>query len=314
MKRIFKPYISKRHQLAVSIRRNWGLYLLLLPALTLTICFAYIPMYGILIAFKDFKPSLGITGSLWADPWFKYFLKFFKSFQFSTTIRNTLLINLYSLVVGFPLPIFLALMINQMRAKRFKKIFQTITYMPHFISTVVMVGIILLFLSPSSGVIGNIYSLFDVNAPNLMANAAAFPSIYVWSDVWQHIGWDSIIYIAALSSVDPTLYEAATVDGANRWQKLLHIDLPMLIPTAAILLILRIGNLMSIGFEKVYLMQNDMNLSTSEVIATYVYKIGIISAQYSYSAAINMFNTIVNFILLIMVNLVLKRVCKQSLW
>lgn len=314
MKRIFKPYISKRHQLAVSIRRNWGLYLLLLPALTLTICFAYIPMYGILIAFKDFKPSLGITGSLWADPWFKYFLKFFKSFQFNTTIRNTLLINLYSLVVGFPLPIFLALMINQMRAKRFKKIFQTITYMPHFISTVVMVGIILLFLSPSSGVIGNIYSLFDVNAPNLMANAAAFPSIYVWSDVWQHIGWDSIIYIAALSSVDPTLYEAATVDGANRWQKLLHIDLPMLIPTAAILLILRIGNLMSIGFEKVYLMQNDMNLSTSEVIATYVYKIGIISAQYSYSAAINMFNTIVNFILLITVNLVLKRVCKQSLW
>jgi putative aldouronate transport system permease protein len=314
MKRIFKPYISKRHQLAVSIRRNWGLYLLLLPALTLTICFAYIPMYGILIAFKDFKPSLGITGSLWADPWFKYFLKFFKSFQFSTTIRNTLLINLYSLVVGFPLPIFLALMINQMRAKRFKKIFQTITYMPHFISTVVMVGIILLFLSPSSGVIGNIYSLFNVNAPNLMANAAAFPSIYVWSDVWQHIGWDSIIYIAALSSVDPTLYEAATVDGANRWQKLLHIDLPMLIPTAAILLILRIGNLMSIGFEKVYLMQNDMNLSTSEVIATYVYKIGIISAQYSYSAAINMFNTIVNFILLITVNLVLKRVCKQSLW
>lgn len=147
-----------------------------------------------------------------------------------------------------------------------------------------------------------------------MANAAAFPSIYVWSDVWQHIGWDSIIYIAALSSVDPTLYEAATVDGANRWQKLLHIDLPMLIPTAAILLILRIGNLMSIGFEKVYLMQNDMNLSTSEVIATYVYKIGIISAQYSYSAAINMFNTIVNFILLITVNLVLKRVCKQSLW
>jgi len=314
MKRIFKPYISKRHQLAVSIRRNWGLYLLLLPALTLTICFAYIPMYGILIAFKDFKPSLGITGSLWADPWFKYFLKFFKSFQFNTTIRNTLLINLYSLVVGFPLPIFLALMINQMRAKRFKKIFQTITYMPHFISTVVMVGIILLFLSPSSGVIGNIYSLFNVNAPNLMANAAAFPSIYVWSDVWQHIGWDSIIYIAALSSVDPTLYEAATVDGANRWQKLLHIDLPMLIPTAAILLILRIGNLMSIGFEKVYLMQNDMNLSTSEVIATYVYKIGIISAQYSYSAAINMFNTIVNFILLITVNLVLKRVCKQSLW
>jgi len=297
-----------------SVCRNWGLYLLLLPALTLTICFAYKPMYGVIIAFKDYKPSLGITGSPWTDPWFKYFLKFFKSFQFDTTIRNTLLINLYSLLVGFPLPIILALIINQMRARRFRKVFQTVTYMPHFISTVVMVGMIMLFLSPSSGLIGSIYRLFGQEAPNLMAKASAFSSIYVWTDVWQHVGWDSIIYIAALSAVDPTLYEAATVDGASRWQKLRKIDVPMLVPTAVILLILRVGNLMSIGFEKVYLMQNDMNLRASEVIATYVYKIGIISTQYSYSAAINMFNTIINFILLITVNQVSKRVSENSLW
>lgn len=297
-----------------SIRRNWGLYLLLLPAVTLTLCFAYKPMYGIIIAFKDFKPSLGITGSDWARPLLKYYMKFFKSFQFGTTIRNTLVINAYSLLVSFPMPIALALMINQMKAKRFKKAFQTITYMPHFISTVVMVGIVLLFLSPGSGLIGNLYRLFGQEAPNLMSKAGAFSSIYVWSDVWQHVGWDSIIYIAALSAVDPELYEAATVDGASRLQKLWNIDVPMLIPTAVVLLILRVGNMMSIGFEKVYLMQNDMNLRTSEVIDTYVYKIGIISAQYSYSAAINMFNTVINFILLITVNEISKRVSENSLW
>ena len=297
-----------------SIRRNWGLYLLLLPALVLTICFAYKPMYGVIIAFKDFKPSLGITDSPWADPWFKYFLKFFKSYQFSTTIKNTLLINVYGLLVAFPLPIILALNINQMHAVRFRKVFQTVTYLPHFISTVVMVGMIMLFLSPSSGLIGNISALFGQTAPNLMAKAGAFTSIYVWTDVWQHVGWDSIIYIAALSAVDPTLYEAATVDGASRFQKLLKIDIPMLIPTAVILLILRVGNMMSIGFEKVYLMQNDMNLSASEVISTYVYRVGIISTQYSYSAAINMFNTIINFILLITVNQISKRVSENSLW
>lgn len=221
---------------------------------------------------------------------------------------------LYSLAVGFPLPIILALIINQMRAKRFKKVFQTITYMPHFISTVVMVGLIMLFLSPGNGLIGNIYKIFGAEAPNLMAQSSMFSSIYVWSDVWQHLGWDSIIYIAALSSVDPSLYEAATVDGASARQKIWHIDVPMLLPTAIILLIMRVGNLMGMGFEKVYLMQNNLNLSSSEVIATYVYKMGITSAQYSYSAAINMFNTIINFILLITVNQVSKKVSSNSLW
>ncbi|NJP40291.1 sugar ABC transporter permease [Oscillospiraceae bacterium HV4-5-C5C] len=304
---------SRSHRVMLSIRKNWGLYLLLLPALVLTICFAYIPMYGVIIAFKDFKPAQGILGSRWADPWFKYFLKFFKSYQFKTTISNTLLINIYSLLVGFPLPVVLALMINQLSNQRFRKGFQTITCMPHFISTVVMVGMIMLFLSPGSGILGNLYRLAGKEAPNLMASATAFPSIYVWSDIWQHVGWDSIIYIAALSAVDPTLYEAATVDGASRWQKVVAIDLPMLIPTMIILMILRMGNLMGLGFEKVYLMQNDMNIRASEVISTYVYKIGILSAQYSYSAAINMFNTIINFILLLAVNQISKRLSSTSL-
>jgi putative aldouronate transport system permease protein len=299
---------------AKQIRRNWGLYLLLLPALLLLICFTYKPMYGVIIAFKDYQPALGITGSLWADPWYKYFTKFFKSYQFAPTIKTTLIISFYSLIVTFPLPIILAMLLNQMRAKRFKKAFQTISYMPHFISTVVMVGLIMIVLSPSSGIIGGICKLLGVEAPNLMSNAGAFSSVYVWSEVWQNTGWDSIIYLAALSAVDPTLYEAATVDGANRWQKLRYIDIPMILPTASILLILRLGGVMNVGFEKVYLMQNNLNAMSSEVISTYVYKIGLLSAQYSYSAAINLFNTLINFILLIAVNWFSKKISDNSLW
>ncbi|MEG1875719.1 MAG: ABC transporter permease subunit, partial [Angelakisella sp.] len=311
---------SKLHRmrhggLVASLRKSWGLYLLLLPALILLICFSYLPMYGIIIAFKEYRPALTITGSPWANPWYKYFLKFFKSFQFKATIKNTLMLNLYSLAIAFPIPIIIALFVNQMRAKRFRKIFQTVSYMPHFISTVVMVGMIMLFLSPNSGLFGSICRILGVESPNLMGKSSAFYSIYVWSDVWQHAGWDSIIYIAALSAVDPTLYEAATVDGASRRQKLWHIDIPMLLPTVVIMLILRVGNLMSLGFEKIYLMQNDMNLSASEVISTYVYKVGImLSTQYSYSAAINMFNTVINFILLVSINQISKKVSENSLW
>lgn len=312
MKQIQSKLNTKRYLLSIS--RNWGLYLLLLPAFVLTLIFAYRPMYGVLMAFKDYKPSLGIMGSPWTEPWYKYFERFWKSFQFKNTIQNTLIINLYSLVAGFPLPILMALIVNQMQAKRFKRVFQTITYMPHFISTVVMVGILLIFLSPGSGLIGNIYALFGATAPNLLASPKAFYSVYVWSDIWQHVGWDSIIYLAALSSVDPSLYEAATVDGASRWQKIKHIDFNTILPTAVILMILRMGSLMGLGFEKVYLMQNDLNLMGSEVISTYVYKMGIISTQYSYSAAISMFNTIINFILLIAVNQVARRMSESSLW
>jgi len=271
-------------------------------------------MYGIIIAFKDYRNSLGIIGSPFAEPVFRHFIRFFNSFQFWIIIRNTLAISFYSLLAMVPLPIIMALILNQMRVKVFKRVFQTISYLPHFISTVVMVGMIIIMLSPSSGLIGQIYRLFGAQAPNLMGMAGAFSSVYVWSDVWQHTGWDSIIYLAALSAVDPSLYEAAVVDGANRWQRIWRIDFPMLLPTACILLIIRAGNILNVGFEKVYLMQNNLNLSASEIISTYVYKIGIIGNQYSYSAAINLFNTLVNLTLLLVVNRISKKISETSLW
>ena len=276
--KITKNSTNQKLSIWIRIRRNWGLYLLLLPAVVLLICFTYRPMYGVLIAFKDYKAVDGIIGSQWATPWFKYFKKYFDSYQFGATIKNTLSITLYSLAV-FPIPIILALGINQMRNGRYKKIFQTVTYMPHFISTVVMVGLITLLLSPGSGVFGAICNALGFDAPNLMGKAGAFKHLYVWSDIWQHAGWDSIIYIAALSGIDPSLYEAATMDGATKLQKIRYVDIPMLIPTAVIMLIMRVGGIMSLGFEKVYLMQNDLNLSSSEVISTYVYKIGVVNTQ-----------------------------------
>ena len=296
------------------ISRNWGLYLLLLPSLVLLILFAYKPMYGVVIAFKNYKNSLGILGSPWAEPLFKNFQRFFNSYQCEATIRNTLRLSLYSLAVGFPIPIILALMINQITAMRFRRTFQTILYLPHFISTVVMVGLLLIWLSPSSGLVGAFYRLLGKNAPNVMTSASGFPSIYVWSDVWQHSGWDSIVFLAALSSIDPTLYEAATVDGATRWQKMRYIDLPLLMSTACIMLILRAGNLMNVGFEKVFLMQNDLNMSTSEIIATYVYKMGLRNSQYAVSTAVNLFNNLVNFVLLLLVNCVTRKLGETSLF
>lgn len=294
------------------IRRNWGLYLLMLPAIVIFICFTYLPMYGIVIAFKDFRPALGIMGSKWAG--LKYFERYFSSYMFSSTIINTLVISLYTIAVTFPLPIVIALMCNQMYAKRFKKFFQVSTYLPHFISTVVMCGMIILFLSPSSGVIPKLCAMVGIKTGDLMGNAEAFSSIYVWTEAWQHVGWDSIMYIAALSAVDPQLYEAAVVDGANKWQKMRYIDIPMLIPTAITLFILRTGSVMSVGFEKVYLLQNDLNIGASEIISTYVYKMGLKSNQYSYSAAIGLFNNVVNFILLLSVNFIAKKMGDTSLF
>lgn len=295
-----------------KIKRNWGLYLLMLPAIIIFICFTYMPMYGVIIAFKNFKPAQGIWGSEWVG--FKYFERYFSSYMFGNTIKNTLLISIYTIVVTFPLPIFLALMCNQMYAKGFKKFFQVSTYLPHFISTVVMCGMIILFLSPSSGVIPKLCSLVGIQTGDLMGKAEAFSSIYVWTEAWQHVGWDSIMYIAALSAVDPSLYEAAVVDGANKWQKMRYIDIPMLIPTMVTLFILRSGSVMSVGFEKVYLLQNDLNIGASEIISTYLYKMGLQSNQYSYSAAIGLFNNVVNFILLLSVNQIAKKMGDTSLF
>lgn len=308
----------RAEQTAVRKRRVWlrlkqssPLYLLLAPAVIVFLIFTYAPMYGVVIAFKDYKPAEGIWGSEWVG--FANFLTFFRSYQFWPTIRNTLVISLYTIAVTFTLPVLLALMCNQMHALRFKKFFQVSTYLPHFISTVVMCGMILLFLSPSNGMIAKVLELVGIELPNLMGSAAAFPHIYVWSEVWQHLGWDSILYVAALSAVDPTLYEAATVDGATKFHKVLYIDIPSLIPTITIMFILRMGSVMNVGFEKAFLLQNTLNGSTSELISTYVYKIGLVKSQYSLSAAIGMFNNVINMILLLAVNAISRKFSENSL-
>ena len=291
-----------RRAILSRIRQNWGLYLLMLPAIAIFICFTYLPMYGVIIAFKDFRPAMGIWGSKWAG--FKYFERYFNSYMFANTITNTLVISLYTIAVTFPLPILLALMCNQMYARKFKKFFQVSTYLPHFISTVVMCGMIIMFLSPSSGIIPKLCAMAGVQTGDLMGSAKAL----------QHVGWDSIMYIAALSAIDPQLYEAAEVDGANKWQKIWAIDIPMLVPTMITLFILRCGSILGVGFEKVYLLQNDLNISNSEIISTYLYKMGLKSNQYSYSAAIGLFNNVVNFVILVLVNGISKRISETSLF
>ena len=296
-----------------AIAKNWGLYLLIAPSFILLLFFTYFPMYGVQIAFKDYNLMAGITRSPWADPWYKYFQRFFNSYQSELVIKNTLLLGLYSIAAGYPIPILLGLLINQMRPGKFRRVYQTVTYIPHFISTVVLVGMLNIMLSPSSGLIGALYKLFGAQAPNLLASPGLFPSLYVWSDVWQNAGWDAIVYLAALASVDPNLYEAATVDGAGKRQKMLYIDLPMLLPMSCVMLILRAGGIMNVSFEKAYLMQNDLNLSVSEMISTYVYKLGIINSQYSLSAAVNLFNTLVNLALLLLVNQITKRLGDTSI-
>lgn len=282
------------------LNKSKALYLLMLPSIVIFILFTYIPMYGIVIAFKNFKPALGIMGSEWVG--MKNFQQYFNSYQFWPTIKNTLVISLYCIAVTFPLPIILALLCNQMMAKRFKKFFQVATYLPHFISTVVMCGMILLFTSPRNGIIAHLVGYLGITFPNVMGQASAFPTVYVLTEAWQHVGWDSILYVAALSSIDPTLYESATMDGASKLQRMFHIDIPLLLPTASIMFILRMGSVMSIGFEKVYLLQNNLNQASSEIISTYVYKMGLISSQYSLSAAIGLFNSVINLVLLLVVN------------
>lgn len=294
------------------IKKNIPLYILLLPSAVLLFCFSYLPLGGLVMAFQDYSPALGIMGSPFVG--FKHFIQFFKSYQFPITLKNTLVLSLYGLLVGFPLPILLAIMCNQMKDKMFKKVFQVITYLPHFISTMVMCGLILIILSPSNGLIANILGLVGIEMPNLMADAGAFKHVYVWTDIWQHLGWDSIIYLAALSSIDPTYYEAATVDGATSLQKIRYVDIPMLLPTAMVLLIMRAGSILGIGFEKVYLLQNAQNTMASEIISTYVYKMGLQGGQYSLSTAIGLFNTVVNVAVLLLVNYISKKTTDTSLF
>ena len=309
------PQPPSTGKLSVRIRNRWQLYIFLLIPVAQVLIFKYWPMLGLQIAFKNFDYRLGIWGSAWVGT--KHFQRFLNSYQFSRVVGNTLRLSLYSLLAGFPLPVIFALLLNAMPLKKYKKIVQTVTYMPHFISVVVMVGIITQMMNIHVGLYGQLYkSLMGKNAPDVLGMASAFPHMYVWSGIWQNIGFNSIIYVAALSSVDPELHEAAEMDGANRFSRLIHIDLPTILPTASIMLILACGNIMSVGFEKAYLMQNTLNISRSEVISTYVYKIGIASGggNFSFGTAVGLFNSVVNFILIVLVNLISKKLGGNSLW
>ena len=274
--------------------------------------FKYVPMANAVIAFKDYNVVKGI----WESPWvgFKHFALFFNNPAFWTLMKNTLGLSIYGLAVGFPIPIILAVCLNEIKDGFFKRVVQLVTYAPYFISTVIMVSMMMLLLSPRLGVVNVALSTFGFKQINFLGIPNFFSSLYVWSGVWQFAGYSAIVYLAALSSVDPQLYEAAKIDGASRIQRIFNIDLPGIMPVAVIILILNVGNLLGVGFEKVYLLQNPLNLSTSEVIATYVYKIGLLNANFSFATAVGLFNSVINMILLIAVNAFAKRISDTGLW
>lgn len=306
-----KPSLFKKKETALApahrkplkqrLVENWQLYLLLLIPLAVTIVYKYWPMYGIQIAFRDFTASRGIWGSEWVG--FEWFERFFSSPNCGRMIVNTVLISLYSLLWSFPVPIILALALNQLRFHKLKRVVQTVLYAPHFISTMIICGMLRVFLSPSGGLI----NLLLGTSIDFINQSSMFRTIYIASGIWQEAGWGTIIYLATLSSVDTALYEAAKVDGASVFQRILHIDLPALVPMAVLQLILSASNLMNVGFEKIYLLQTDLNKPVSDTIAVYVYEQGILGAEYSYSTAIGLFNTAVNIVLLIVVSRIAKK-------
>lgn len=292
--------------------RNRAFYVMVLPALVFFAIFSYWPMYGLQIAFRNFSFAGGITGSKWVG--MKWFNLFFMSNQFPIVVRNTLALSLYEIAVGFPMPILLALIMHNVPNQKFRRVAQTATYMPHFISVIVLVGMMSCMFSINSGWVSTIVRFFGGTPANLMGEAKYFRHVYVWSGVWQQMGWNSIIYLAALTSIDPGLHEAAMIDGAGKLRRIWHVDLPGISGTIAIMLIMKFGHMMSMGFDKVFAMQNDLNLSVSEVITTYIYKIGLQSYKYSYSTAISLFNNIINFTMLVLVNKVSNKVSGSGLW
>ena len=303
------------------LRRDWNMnkwkYIMIIPVLVYLVLFCYKPMYGLIIAFKDYKITRGIAGSSWADPWYKWFLNFITDPYFPRVIKNTFLISGLTILFGFPTPIILALLINEVRNKAFKRTVQTITYMPYFISTVVMCGIIKVFCM-QDGLFAQIATALGGVAENYLANPKYFRTVYVVSDIWQKIGWDSIIYLAALSAIDQEQYEAARVDGANRFQQMLHITLPGLMPTIMILFILRMGNILNVGYEKILLLYNATTYEVTDVISTYTYRLSFPtsggSPMYSKSTAIGLFNTLVNVVFLMITNEISKKATESSLF
>lgn len=304
-----KHYANSKGQ---AVMRHKWLYIMMILPLASLIIWNYIPMYGVIIAFKDYSPAFGI----WDSPWvaFSHFERFFNAFYFKDVIINTLRISLYSLLVGVPLPIILALMFNELRNKRFKSLVQTISYIPNFISVVIIVGMVMFFTSPVDGVINSIIQYFGGTSIDFIGNPNLFAHVFVWSGIWQSVGWGTLIYTAAMSGIPQDQYEAAAIEGASRLKCIWYITIPAIMPTIVICTILATGSVMSVGFEKVLLMQNDANLATSEVLSTYMYKAGILNAEYSFSAAVGLFNNLINFIVLYMVNKFAQKFSETSLW
>ena len=291
---------------------HWPLWVMMLPAIIWILVFVYKPMYGIIISFKQYNFRKGIIGSDWIG--LSHFIRLVNSYWFPVIIKNTLTLSVLSLLIGFPIPIILALSANEISSDGVKNVFKTVSYAPHFISTVVMCGIIILFLSPSSGIINHIIKFFGGEPYFFMQENGAFKWVYVLSGVWQGAGWGAVIYFAALSGVDQSLLEAAEIDGASRFQRIIYINFPVLVPTITVLFILNCGSLLSVGYEKVYLLQNATNISASEVISTYTYKVGLINSDYAFSAATGLLNSVVNSIILISANTLSRKVTSNSLW
>ena len=298
-----------------KMRRDWRqnrtLYLLVLPVLLFYVLFAYKPMYGALIAFKDYTPALGFADSPWVG--FDNFKRFFDGIYFGRLMKNTILLSFYNLIFGFPAPVILALLLNEVRNQKFKRLTQTITYLPHFISMIVVAGMITNFCM-TTGVINDIIAFFGGEATPLLQNPKYYRTIYVVSSIWQQVGWGSIIYLSALAGVDSQLYEAAAIDGAGKWKQMLHVTLPGIAPTIVIMLIMNIGQLMSMGHEKTILLYNPSTYETADIIASYVYRVGLIDQDWSYSTAIGLFNSVINLVLIILANRFSKKMTETSLW
>jgi len=304
---------NKRKRYLRSIIKNWQLYIFIAPAFLYILIFNYFPIYGVQLAFKEFSLRAGITGSPLANPFYKYFQIFLNSYTFQEIIYNTVSLSLYGIIAGFPLPIILAILLNELNNKRFMKIVQNVTYAPHFISVVVLVSMVNLFFS-YTGLINQFVRFLGGSPVNFFMNPSYFPHLYIWSGIWANMGYSSIIYFASLSGVPPELHEAAIIDGASRLQRIWNINLPHIRPTIVILLILNTGSIMTIGFEKVFLMQSAVNLTRSEVISTYVYKLGIIQRSYSLGSAVGLFNNIINLVILLLVNWIAARISESSLF
>lgn len=299
-------------RLLKNVKKNWILYLMVTPVVLYYIIFSYVPMYGVLLAFKDYQIKKGILGSPWVG--LEHFRRFFSAYDFKRLLMNTIGLSVYGMIAGFPIPIVFALMLNYLRHHKLKKVIQMVSYAPYFISTVVICGMITIFMSQDSGIFNVIRGLFGLEPINFLAKAEYFKHIYVWSGIWQGMGWSSIIYISALAGVDYEMHEAAIVDGATKIQRMIHVDLPSIKPTILMLFILQMGGLLGVGFEKVYLLQNSLNRSAASVISTYVYEVGLINSDYGYSTAVGLFNSVISLFLVVASNQLSKKFAGESLF